>query len=478
MRTFLDVFKGWLSLLALAVVLTGCGGGSGGTASTSISGTAATGAALAGTIELVDANGVVRSNQPILAGGAFTIDTTGLAAPFILRATGSGNDAGIILYSLADGVTGIFNITPLTHLALELLRQDDGAGAPADLTALFAAWNAQVDPTDLAGLQAALLQAQARINANLHQQFTDAGLTPANFDFLRTAFVPNQAGIDAVLDLISGLTIAGNTITMNVGNSPFPFNINIGIAGFNIGGGAGGGGTVTGGSASLTATGSSPSTGNGTLQITSVTVEDAGGTYTGVSNRVSATGTINGLPALIKVYYTIATGEVTNISYSWGGTAPQYTNIAFASCGADITPPCLGTATISGNTITLNVMHLMGSSLAMLSGTITSAGITVGGGTGGGGGAAAGSLTIQVAVSGFASPNLTITNVPAPSSQTEFCSDMTDTNSVTSLSNALGVVGTFTINSCSFNGSVGNVSATLAVAGVGSIPYTVVYTYN
>lgn len=55
---------------------------------------------------------------------------------------------------------------------------------------------------------------------------------------------------------------------------------------------------------------------------------------------------------------------------------------------------------------------------------------------------------------------------------------MTDTNSETSLSNALGAVGTFTINSCSFNGSVGNVSATLAVAGVGSIPYTVVYTYN
>ena len=48
------------------------------------------------------------------------------------------------------------------------------------------------------------------------------------------------------------------------------------------------------------------------------------------------------------------------------------------------------------------------------------------------------------------------------------------------MNNALGAVGTFTINSCSFNGSVGNVSATLAVTTpiALTVPYTVVYTYN
>jgi hypothetical protein len=53
-------------------------------------------------------------------------------------------------------------------------------------------------------------------------------------------------------------------------------------------------------------------------------------------------------------------------------------------------------------------------------------------------------------------------------------------NSTTSLSNALGAAGTFTINSCTFNGTVGNVSATLSITNpvVMTVPYTVVYTYN
>ncbi len=117
---------------------------------------------------------------------------------------------------------------------------------PADLAALYAAWNAQVNPADLATLQAAILQYQAVINANLATQFQAQGLPPATFDFLRTAFLPNSQGIDAVLDLITGLTITGNQINMLVGGGPFNFNGGINTAGFNIGGtasGTAGGGT-------------------------------------------------------------------------------------------------------------------------------------------------------------------------------------------------------------------------------------------
>jgi hypothetical protein len=57
---------------------------------------------------------------------------------------------------------------------------------------------------------------------------------------------------------------------------------------------------------------------------------------------------------------------------------------------------------------------------------------------------------------------------------------MSDSNSSTSLGNALGAVGTFTITSCSFSGSVGNVSASLAITNPVNMTvlYTVTYTYN
>lgn len=446
MHTFLGVFKWWLSLLLTAVVLTGCGGGSG-TTSTSISGTAATGAALTGTIELVDANGVTR-NVTIEADGAYTVDTTGLAAPFILRATGSGNDAGIVLYSFADGVSGIFNITPLTQLAVELLRQGIGAGAPADLGALFAAWNAQVNPADLATLQASMLQAQARINANLHQQFTDAGLTPANFDFLRTAFLPNRAGIDAVLDLISGLTIAGNTITMNVNNSAFSFNVNIDITDFNIGGGNAGGGGGGGDFAALPAGLSS--------KVFDLTYQhaQAGSPF---SNGTVQKFTFSGSHMLFlgeAPERNLGFATKVGSEYIWFDAT---NNVAYAA-----------SLKLDGS---LNEINVAGST----NGTPwygQFAGAAASGGAG-----AAGSLTLGITVSGVPAANVVINGVTKPTTQAEFCADMTS-NSSTSLSNALGAVGTFTINSCTFNGSVGNVSATLALAGVGSIPYTVVYTFN
>jgi len=431
------------------MVLTGCGGGSG-TTSTSISGTAATGAALAGTIELVDANGVVVGNQLIDANGAFTIDTTGLAPPFILRATGSGNDAGIILYSLADGVTGVFNITPLTHLALELLRQDD-AGAPADLAALFAAWNAQVDPTDLADLQTGLLQAQARINANLAQQFTDAGLTPANFDFLRTAFVPNLQGLDAVLEAISGLTFNGNQITMNVGGNPFTFNFNIDIAGFNIGGGNAGGGGGGGGGAGVLTCDTTLFQPNSVHAASAQELADFAGNYTG------------------DVY----TDDGNGIFTPSAGTAAFDASGVLTLNGQAKTATSICVDNVAGAFGTVLYVHFADGHVDLFANDTFSGSISAPAG----GGGAAGSLTLSINAGGVALANVNLNGVTKPSTQAEFCADMTS-NSSTSLNNALGAAGTFTINSCTFDGSVGNVAATLAVAGVGSIPYTVVYTYH
>ena len=84
-------------LLAVSVagimILAGCGGGGGGgggKTKTSVAGTAAQGAAIAGaTLTLVDAAGVT-STATTAADGTFTIDTTGLTPPFMIKLVSGG----------------------------------------------------------------------------------------------------------------------------------------------------------------------------------------------------------------------------------------------------------------------------------------------------------------------------------------------------------------------------------------------------
>jgi len=68
--------------------------------------------------------------------------------------------------------------------------------------------------------------------------------------------------------------------------------------------------------------------------------------------------------------------------------------------------------------------------------------------------------------------------VPKPASNTEFCGAIQNDSTFSSIGASGG--GTLTINSCSFSGNVGNISATLAIVTPVSmtIPYTVTYTYN
>lgn len=146
-------------------------------------------------------------------------------------------------------------------------------------------------------------------------------------------------------------------------------------------GGGGGSSGGSGGSAAFTATSANPSSGSGTLLVSSVTVEDAGGTQTGVTNRVSVVGTVNGVFARVKLYYTVATGNVWNVSYAWGGNADLPDNTTFLSCEVS----CSG-ASISGTTLTLSNLQLAGggTEAATLNGSVTSSAITSGAGSGSG----------------------------------------------------------------------------------------------
>ncbi len=125
------------------------------------------------------------------------------------------------------------------------------------------------------------------------------------------------------------------------------------------------------GSAAITATSAAPVSGQGPLQSTCVTVENAGGTRTELT-RVSARGTVNGVEFLLQVYFVTATGEIDTVSYGWSPRSDfpdAFENFAF--CNA---PGCSGASmSLASKTITLNGTALTdgGGTSAVLNGTIT-----------------------------------------------------------------------------------------------------------
>jgi hypothetical protein len=190
-------------LCGAAIGLGGCGGSSGNDnnapATTTISGTAATGAALAGTVTAVGANGKT-ATVALAANGTFTLTTTDLTFPVLIKAD---NGAGTVLYSWAAAANTTANITPLTTLALILTDLSD------NLDAVFTGWSGSANVLTAGEMQIA----QAQVNANLQSYFVAAALDYTNYDFLTTTFTADGSDIDAVLDgLEFGFTFTGSDL--------------------------------------------------------------------------------------------------------------------------------------------------------------------------------------------------------------------------------------------------------------------------
>lgn len=78
-------------------------------------------------------------------------------------------------------------------------------------------------------------------------------------------------------------------------------------------------------------------------------------------------------------------------------------------------------------------------------------------------------LKITTTVNGFSTPAVTINNIPKPDSQADFCAS----------SDVIGQFpqgGAYTINNCSFNGTVGNMNVSINTQGL-SLNYTIKYEY-
>ena len=119
-----------LSLMTLGLILTGCGGSSGGVSSQVVSGTAAVGEPLSGQVSLKDSSVPPQQKTTVIGSdGTFAIDVTGLKAPFVLQANGSAEGTDYKLHSFADG-TGTANINPLSNVIVACAAGDDD---PADV---------------------------------------------------------------------------------------------------------------------------------------------------------------------------------------------------------------------------------------------------------------------------------------------------------------------------------------------------------
>lgn len=448
MRAYLGIFKWWLSLLVSAVVLTGCGGGSGTTSSiTTLSGTAATGLPIVGGNVAVTCAGGNALTATTSNDGAWSVTISGQTLPCAIQVNGGtvNGVANATPYHSIALALGIANITPLTDLIVANLA---GNNAPA-------AWFAGLNAAAIQGINAAALNA-ALGNVRVALNLADLNnLNPFTAAFQAAAGDPLDNMLEA---LRTALTNAGSNYAAllaaaaNQGfTPPAGFAAAFAAAYAQMPNGNGGGG---GGGAGVLTCDTSQFQPNAVHAASAQELASFAGNYTG------------------DIYTDDGAGNFTPSA----GTAAFDANGVLTLNGQAKTATSICVDNVAGAYGVVLYVHFADGHVDLFANDTFSGSIDT---PAGGGGGAAGSLTLSITISGVAAANVNINGVTKPTTQADFCADMTS-NSTTSLNNALGAVGTFTINSCTFNGSVGNVSATLAIVNpiAMNVPYSVVYTYN
>ncbi|MEW8349362.1 MAG: hypothetical protein AB2687_13735 [Candidatus Thiodiazotropha taylori] len=301
-------------LVILLLTIYACGGGGGGgsngddTTSGSpeiLNGTAATGIAIDGTVNVYGINGGSILDVPIDASGNYTADVTGLTPPFFLSAV--PNDSSLATqYSFASG-PGVANVTPMTTLTLYYANGDQNPSSLADT------W-----PSNQASVSANIANTQAAVNANFVGVF-EAIDSALNVDFLTYDFftsVFNIGGIyDQILDLLI-VEITNDTLVITINGVPFTFDPNIDTSGIDIGGTSGGSGEF----GSLSITGADTSV-IGTSYVPTIQTGQAGETTALVWDNVAATaisigGSGSDLTLVTFNFSQLVNGQLSLYSYA------------------------------------------------------------------------------------------------------------------------------------------------------------------
>jgi hypothetical protein len=171
-----------------------------------VSGTVASGTAVAGaTVTLTDATGAqaaaITNTQ-----GTYSISVEGMAAPFLIVATNAAGNAAPLFSILAQLPNGtapaIANVTPLTTAITAMLTASGNPGDLGSTTALAS--------VTLPSVQIATITLDTMLAAILAQN----GLQTAGFDPIGTAFTPNHTGADAVIDTVSLVSAANGGLLL------------------------------------------------------------------------------------------------------------------------------------------------------------------------------------------------------------------------------------------------------------------------
>lgn len=192
-------------LLLVSLFLAACGSGGSSSSSsqaavqaTAVAGIAAAGAPLAGKVHLSDSSfKIYSSTSSINRDGSFSFDTTGMTAPFILRATdATGND----LYSFAKA-PGIVNINPLTNLAVAVAAEN------RNLSELYA------NHTNINIISRAIPDAVSNVMLSLKELLACYKVDYYQCDPLYGPYQVNKQGLDGLFDDVS-FTVSGGLVTI------------------------------------------------------------------------------------------------------------------------------------------------------------------------------------------------------------------------------------------------------------------------
>jgi hypothetical protein len=208
-----------LGVVFSIAMLSACSGGGGGSSSANnsgpssmkLSGTAATGNPIANAaVSLVDKTGKTASGTTG-ANGSFTIDTTGLTPPFMLKVASSSSSTYYSISADANATTTI-NITPLTDMIIRTWYSVQGTSV--DTAFSNPVTNPPPTPTEVKVISTVV----QNVAEGWLQQ---AGVDTANFSLISTPFNANGSGVDGVINMTTvnpatgSIIISSGTVTQN-----------------------------------------------------------------------------------------------------------------------------------------------------------------------------------------------------------------------------------------------------------------------
>jgi mono/diheme cytochrome c family protein len=192
-----------LGVITIGALIAGCGGGgdSPGVSPQVVSGVAATGAPMAGgQVFLKDASSIQKQTT-IDDVGVFSIDVTGMKAPFVLKATQTVGGFTRTMFSFADK-PGTANVNPLSSVALA-----NAAGVDDPATVFDNSDTATLDK-----VSAAMPDSIGKLRSQIMPLLADFSVS-SSVDPLKDDIKANHEGLDAVFDNVK-IVLSGGTLTI------------------------------------------------------------------------------------------------------------------------------------------------------------------------------------------------------------------------------------------------------------------------